>query len=193
MKKCTKCKEEKGLKEFTRDNSKKSGYSSWCKICKSNYRRSKNGLVSKIYNSQRVTSKKRKHLQPQYTKKELEDWMFKQKNFDELYKKWVYSGYEKLLSPSVDRLNDYKCYSFDNIRLVTWRENNKKSHLDRLGCINKKCCKAVIQCDLSGNEIQEFDSLSEAERKTGVKNSSISYCCRRKNYTAGGFTWKYKS
>lgn len=192
MKKCTKCKEEKELKEFVKDNSKKSGYSSLCKVCKANHRRSKNGLVLKIYNSQKLSSKKRNYPQPKYTIKELEVWLFSQENFDELYKKWIDSGYQRLLVPSVDRLNDYKGYSFDNIRLVTWGENNKKGLEDRKSGINKKGCKTIIQCDLSGNVIKEFFSSGEAERKTGVKNSNISCCCNHKRPSAGGYIWKFK-
>ena len=37
-KKCSKCKEEKDLVEFSKDKSKKSGYCSLCKICKKEYR-----------------------------------------------------------------------------------------------------------------------------------------------------------
>lgn len=37
MKICTKCKESKTLDNFSKDRQKKTGYSSQCKICKSNY------------------------------------------------------------------------------------------------------------------------------------------------------------
>ena len=38
----------------------------------------------------------------------------------------------------VDRLNDYKGYSFDNIQLMTWQENKDKGHRDCLNGINNK-------------------------------------------------------
>jgi hypothetical protein len=50
-------------------------------------------------------------------------------NFYELYNNWIDSGYKKSDKPSVDRIDDYKGYSFDNIQLMTWKENNKKNTL----------------------------------------------------------------
>ena len=38
---------------------------------------------------------------------------------------------------------------------------------------------------------QEFYSLREAERKTGIKHNHISNCCKGINKTSGGFHWKY--
>lgn len=52
-------------------------------------------------------------------------------------------------------------------------------------------CKRVMQYDLQGNYITFYDSLSEAEEKTGIIRTSISKCCIGKMYTAGGFKWKY--
>ena len=52
-------------------------------------------------------------------------------------------------------------------------------------------CKRVMQYDLQGNYITFYDSLGEAEEKTGIIRTSISRCCIGKMYTAGGFKWKY--
>ena len=66
--------------------------------------------------------------------------------------------------------------------------------------------KKVIQCDLVGNEIYEFNSMQEAQLFTGICAASISNCCTKtphkikqngKIYTfvtkqAGGFKWRYK-
>lgn len=94
------------------------------------YRRTKNGLIIKIYNSQLRSSKKRNHEKPKYTLEELKKWFYKQHNFDELYINWVNSNYDKKLTPSCDRINNYKGYSFDNIRLVTWYENKNELNKD---------------------------------------------------------------
>lgn len=60
--------------------------------------------------------------------------------------------------------------------------------------IQKTKCAAVIKCDYSGNEIEEFASVTEAAIKVKDINaiSSISKCCQGKRKTAYGFTWKYK-
>ena len=59
--------------------------------------------------------------------------------------------------------------------------------------------KPVIQYDLKGNKLNTFESIKDAERETGVKESSISACCKRKIRKngskckmAGGFLWTYK-
>lgn len=57
---------------------------------------------------------------------------------------------------------------------------------------NGKLSKAVIQCDLSGNKIQEWPSMSEAQRQLSISNSKITLCCKGKRKKAGGFIWKYK-
>ena len=52
--------------------------------------------------------------------------------------------------------------------------------------------RLVIQLDLDGNFISEWNSLSEADRKTGTSFKNISLCCLNKRKTAGGFKWMYK-
>lgn len=47
-----------------------------------------------------------------------------------LYNNWKNNNYNKDLTPSVDRINPYKPYLKDNIQIMTWAENNKKSHFD---------------------------------------------------------------
>jgi hypothetical protein len=54
--------------------------------------------------------------------------------------------------------------------------------------------KKVVMYDTDGNLIAEFDSATEAQRKTGIKQSNISKCCLGRKYfrTAGGYVWKFK-
>ncbi len=56
-----------------------------------------------------------------------------------------------------------------------------------------KQAKAVQQCDLNGNVIQEFISASEAERTiSGKFTGAISHCLNGKTKTAYGYIWKFK-
>lgn len=50
--------------------------------------------------------------------------------------------------------------------------------------------KRVLQFSLDGKLISEYESVSEAMRKTGV--CKISNVCRGERKQAGGFIWKYK-
>lgn len=55
-----------------------------------------------------------------------------------------------------------------------------------------KTKKAVVQYDLNGNLIQEFDSVKSANAFFGKKSSHITYCLKGKLKTCYGFKWKYK-
>lgn len=53
--------------------------------------------------------------------------------------------------------------------------------------------RAVTQYDVKGKFICKHDSISNAEKETGVNSSSIAEVCRKNTYrkTAGGFIWRY--
>lgn len=83
-------------------------------------------MISQIYDGQKYTSKKRGHTPPSYTKQELKEWILQQENFSILFNLWKESGFNMNNKPSIDRLDDDKPYSFSNIQLMTWKENNDK-------------------------------------------------------------------
>lgn len=57
---------------------------------------------------------------------------------------------------------------------------------------NGKDSIAVIQYDKKMNVIREYPSMAEAERVTGISNTSISRCCNGLYQQAGGYIWKKK-
>jgi len=119
--------------------------------------------------------------------------MLSNSEFHLLHKDWVDSDYEKWLVPSIDRKDDYKSYSLDNIQITTFFENNSRAHYDRRNGINNKASKAVLQYDFCGNFIKEYFSTCNAFRETGIKQSSISKACLNKGGRAGRFLWKFKT
>lgn len=52
--------------------------------------------------------------------------------------------------------------------------------------------KRVAQYDLQNNLINVYESAAEASRQTGINNKSISFVCRNKRKTAGGFIWRFQ-
>lgn len=52
--------------------------------------------------------------------------------------------------------------------------------------------KAIIQCDINGNELNEFQSVMDAKRKLGINQSNILSVINGLRQTAGGFKWKLK-
>ena len=138
-----------------------------------------------IYINQRSNAKGRGHAPPDYTKEELREWFWSQPNAEKLYYDWVISGYDKKSRPSVDRIDDYKGYSFCNIQLMTWNENNRQTQPKR--------SIAVLQYDLDMNFIKEHESAKKALLNL-IKQPSghIGCCCKGKRKTAHGFIWRYK-
>lgn len=192
---CRDCKINKNLKEYSYHANYKDNIKPRCNLCEAlrvkAYYKTKDGLLSQIYQNQKKNSKRRGHKQPLYTKQELKEWLFSQSNFNKLYNDWKESDFNRN-PPSIDRLNDNKGYSFDNIRLVSWRDNENKANIDRLNGINasERICIKVLQYTKNNIFICGYVSQKEAERQTGVHQGSISSCCLRKIPSAGGYVWK---
>lgn len=193
---CTECNISKKLSDFNNHKKTKDGKTEKCKKCISGismeYRRSVRGIASKIYNSQKKASIARGHKSPNYTLEDLRTWLYTQKKFDELYLNWVKSEYKKDFTPSVDRIDDYKSYTLDNIQLMTFRENLDKASSDIKNGVNNKLSKAVIQYSMDNVFIKEFYSLHEAERQTGIDCRYISRVCLGKKNSTCGFKWSFK-
>ncbi len=197
MKKCNKCLIVQDENQFSTDNNKKDKLRTICKNCgKEAYydqEKTKEWVIKKIYLRQVLSSKSRKDPLPIYTKKEFTEWMTNNKLFDTIYNIWKESDYQKKLIPSVDRINDYKGYSFDNIQLMTWQENKNKYHNDAKNGINRKICKSINQYEYSGKFIQTFYSAAEAKMILNIKNLHISQACSDKSITAHGYQWRYNT
>jgi len=193
MKTCTKCKINKELSLFGKHKCMKDGLRSSCKECENKIAscsmKTIRGVITTIYGSQKQNSIARGHGLPLYTKKELSNWLLNDWLFSLLYSNWANLGYIKDMKPSMDRLDDNKGYSFDNIQITTWGENNSKGRCDiKSGkLINNH--KAVLQFTKDGIFMQEFVSASEANRHF---RGNIAACCRKKAKFAGGYAWKFK-
>ena len=194
MKICKNCNIEKTDSEFYFDSSNSCLHSK-CKKCiledsKAKYR-TKEGFIKKLLNTQNKKSVERNHSKPSYSYDELADWL-EGTEFDSLFTKWEDSEYNKLLAPSIDRLDDYKPYSLDNIRVVTWQENKAKWHRDAYNGVNNKQNMSVLKYTKDMALLEEYYSISSASRDTGTCKGDISKVCNGKLKSAGGYIWKYK-
>lgn len=93
--------------------------------------------------------------------------------------------------PCVNHIDENKLNNdLSNLEWCTVREN--MIHGTRTKRIAEKHFKKVIQLDLNDNVLNEFESMVQAERETGVSRSSISSCCNGERKSAGGFKWRRK-
>ena len=58
--------------------------------------------------------------------------------------------------------------------------------------INNESVRPVIQYDLDANFINEYPSINEAWRRTGILAQHIGKCCMGTRKTAGKYQWRYK-
>ena len=195
MKVCKNCKEEKEAEDFYLRNDNKDGLRNQCKACDivriKNHSKTKEGKLKAIYDSQTASSKHRRHESPTYTKKEFVDRFINDLDYIRHYYSWCISNYSKKYSPSFDRKDDYKGYSFENIQIMYWFENNEKGNLDIREGRNNKQAKGVIGTNIKTGEKIEFHSIMEAERG-GFASSHVSNCCLGRVRQHKGYFWKYK-
>lgn len=153
----------------------------------SKYRLSKKGKSASLYRGMKRNSKKRGHLPPFFTLEEFREWLFEQSLFHTLYEGWVRSGYNKWLAPSCDRIFESIGYTFDNIELMTWRENCDKNDR-RYGALRRKV--RIRQLKLNGDFIKEHISINSAAKELNIVQPSISMVLSGKLKTAGGFKFE---
>lgn len=83
----------------------------------------------------------------------------------------------------------------DKIRQGHLGKPLSQKHKDKLAAKHHlmlaKVYRSIIQCDINGNEIKRWNSMSAMTRETGIPSNNISAACRGKLKTAYGFTWKY--
>lgn len=77
----------------------------------------------------------------------------------------------------------------DNLEWCTAKYNtNYGTGLKRR---SQKISKKVLQFDLDGNLIAEWESISAAGKTLGIDGSHITRCCKGKLFKSGGYRWKY--
>ncbi len=72
------------------------------------------------------------HIELVVPREEFYAWSYANKDFLALWAEWVASGYDRKLTPSVDRIDSFGEYSLPNMRWITHSENS------RLGSISHR-------------------------------------------------------
>lgn len=114
--------------EKQRINRKKTGNATTKK-----YEKTRNGFLMRTYRNMKSrvcgVTKNKNHLYLGLSLLEKNVFYeFSKSNlvFNQLYIEWVKSGYQRSLTPSIDRIDSSKGYDIDNIQWLTFAENSIK-------------------------------------------------------------------
>jgi len=147
------------------------------------HRHTFNGWLSEVWGSMRRQCRKRGHALPTFTKKELGEWVQKQNRCRTLFDTWKCAGYGTDFRPSIDRLDNLKSYSFDNVQLTTWCENNANGREYRR--------VRVIRTDAETGIMVVYQSITEAAKKThGGNRRAIGAAILGKTKQSAGYKWE---
>jgi hypothetical protein len=112
------------------------------------YEKTKKGFIMRLYRNMqsRITGvqKAKHHL---YAGKSLLDrqmfykWALASEEFHMLFLVWEFSGYDRKLTPSVDRVESSEGYYLENMEWVTHSENSRRGSVSKARAHNRaKMC-----------------------------------------------------
>lgn len=141
-KKCVKCRIIKPVKEFHTTKYNTTGTRNDCKTCnnratRENARKWYRTFTGRIV-SQYTTMRKRSlnttirrykfiKIEDLCDREKFIEWLMTSSTWKTLYDNWITSNCELKLAPSIDRVDNKKGYSFDNIQIITQSENSKEA------------------------------------------------------------------
>ncbi len=188
MKKCTKCKEEKPLENFSKDKTAKDGMNGYCKVCsKINNQTSKKKLKNKEWrdrNGREYGKEWRKH-NPSYNEEYFQKYY--EKNKDELIKYVVkYQKDRRKNDPLFKLINGIR----NNITLSFKRAlkgayNKKSKSIDILGCLHKDFIQHISSQFKEGMTLENYGKW-ELDHKIPISSAQneedIIRLCHYTNY-----------
>lgn len=90
----------------------------------------------------------------------------------------------------VDHIDEDKTNNAaSNLRWTTPKENTNNGTGIYRAAIGRS--RPVVQIEENGKVINTYLSATEAARQLGIKQGSITNCCRGRHEHAGGFRWEY--
>lgn len=148
-------------------------------------------FITQCFSSVRYKSKRRGDPLPAFSKDDLRKWLYK----NGLREKWIVyieSGLDKNKRPSINRIDDYGRYEFENMELIEWRDNhlmgvNSKKHHERTAQHNKKYRLKCFIFSKDGRMIRECPDYYDAAEYLNVHYVSVSRAVNKKRKTLKGY------
>jgi len=177
---CTKCKQDKLLKEFSPAKQNNDSLSSWCRKCHNKAtkeRRNKYPWKQTLINIKQRCSNPKSIDYKDYGGRGIKCLITE----DELKKLWFRDKAYEMEHPSIDRKENNSNYTFDNCEFIEMNINSGKDKP-----------KPINQYNLQGNFIKTWKSGLDIENTLNFSRSHISQVCSGKRKKANGFIWKFK-
>lgn len=127
-------------------------------------------------------------------------------------KRWGNNGYHYNSQPFYNAIQKYGWDNFEHIIVLTELtkteaeskeieyilklKSNKREfgyNMTSGGTLNDSAKLTVCQYSLTGDFINEYESITNASEITGIDISYIAKCCRKERLMAGYFLWAYKN
>lgn len=154
MKTCIRCGVDQSIDQFRPQKETKDGHANQCRLCLNEiqrikrsanrneathkYEKTPNGFLMREYRNMesRVTGvqKQKAHLYlglPLLDRDSFYAWANLQMTFHDLFQMWWLSGYNRKLTPTVDRINSSKGYEIGNMEWVTHSVNSQRGAVSR--------------------------------------------------------------
>lgn len=153
------------------------------------YRKTIKGFTTYLYYNMKVRNIRRFGVALPFTSGQFRVWLITRPEFNPLWTNWVQSGRRRDLTPSVDRIDCMQPYTFDNMQLMRFQDNNRKTTIENPLYKNK----AVLVFDWSGELLGRFPSTKDCGNTLRLRKESIARCARRERRTYRGLTFVYEA
>jgi hypothetical protein len=152
------------------------------------YRKTYKGVTAQLYSKIRERCRLKGWMIPVYDLSSFRSW------FDEaggrlVYNSWVMSSWKTTLMPSVDRKDVKEHYYFQNMQVITAKENREKGDREKL-ILWGKPVRALAYYEGKWRKVADFASIKIASKFTGINKNNISSCLAGKRKRAGLYRWE---